>query len=181
MPVLRIMLDREPVQNHRTQVEFILKFQLPLLAEGYGKRYQYLFRSGFQHVAQDEARLDCLSKSYFVGNHHAARLHRVDGSAECVDLVRVRIDVGLGRKKEMKRRLFQFHSFESSILLEEQVSVFTAVHRHPPREAVQKYPQRCPLPSEEARRSRSVRTVTCVVPRSNSCRGMTVCALLPAQ
>ena len=87
------MFDREPVENHGFQVELVLELQLPLLAEGRGERDQHFFRSGFQHVAQDESCLDCLSESDLIGKHHAACLHRVDGGAERVDLVRVRIDM----------------------------------------------------------------------------------------
>jgi len=80
------------VENHRRQVELLLQFELPLLAEGRWTDHQQSALPLGPELAENDAGLDGLAQPDFVGQEHALRQRRLQGKQRGLDLVGVQVD-----------------------------------------------------------------------------------------
>ena len=81
------------------QVELVLQFLMPLLAQVGRDDDEYPAPSLGPALRDHQARLDGLAEAHFVGKDDAARKRVAAGEEGGIDLMRVEIDLGIDQRR----------------------------------------------------------------------------------
>ncbi len=86
------------VQDYTRQVEFFLEFLLPLHSE-HGRDNDQNPSAAFRPpLCQDNSCFDGLTKTHFIGENRAAGQWRTKREQGCIDLMRVKVNTGIGNR-----------------------------------------------------------------------------------
>ena len=95
--LLDFLIERLRLQDEGGQKELVQQFLIPLLAE-IGRQDDQDFSFSFRpFLGDDNARLDGLSQTYFIGENGAFGQGRAESKEGSLNLMRVEIDLGVGQ------------------------------------------------------------------------------------
>ena len=93
------LAERGGVQDGRGQVEFLLKFEAPLLTDGGGADDEQAAAPLGPELAENQAGLDSLAQADLVGQEDALAEGGIQGEQGGVNLVRVEINGGVEQRR----------------------------------------------------------------------------------
>ena len=93
-----LLLDRLPLHYHSRQVEFLGQFRAPLLAQARGHNHQELATPFSPPLREQERRLDRFSEPDLVSEDRPFGNRRSCGKERGVDLMRIKIDLGITQR-----------------------------------------------------------------------------------